>query len=78
MIIWILFLYNSVIDYLNVFIVRFIMFNIGYFFKNIEYKGSVVIGWGIFFFFVCCWGFFFIGYICDRLIIILEFIGGYR
>lgn len=73
-----MFLYNLVIDYLNVFIVRFIMFNIGYFFKNIEYKGSVVIGWGFFFFLFVVGLFFFIGYICDRLIIILEFIGGYR
>lgn len=44
-------------------------------FQNTEYKGSAVIGWGIFFFFVCCWGFFFIGYTCDRPIIILESTG---
>lgn len=46
----ILLLYNSVIDHSNVFIVRFTMLNTGYFFKNTEYKGSAVIGWGIFFF----------------------------
>lgn len=35
---------------------------------------AVQLGWG-FFFFVCCWGFFFIGYTCDRPIIILESTG---
>lgn len=72
---WILLLYHLVIDHSNILIVRFTMLA-DYCFK-IQTTKTVQLGWGIFFFYVCCW-FFLIGFTFDRPIIILETTGGYR